>query len=141
MTLLDGVRLLWLASGLVALLYANRKLEAAKVDHAAHIFEGGNGAVLHAGRWRIRAAKFAVALALILVLAASLSTLDWVLYGPARLNILTLIVLTLWPLLFAASLVDDDRNHQMLLDLITTEPATQKRKMDEHVVSERVEGP
>jgi len=136
-TLIDGVRLLWLAAGIVALLFANRKLEAAQSDHSAHVTEGGNGAVLHAGRWRIRTARYAVALALILVVAALLSTLDWVLAGPARFNIITLVVLTLWPLAFAASLVDDDRNHQLLLDLITTRPAAQKRKMDEHTVSER----
>jgi hypothetical protein len=141
MTLIDLVRLLWLAAGVIALVFAVRKLTKARADHAAHVREGGNGSVLHAGRWRIRAAWHAVSIAAALTVAAALAVLDWLIPGPSVLGLWTLITLTLVPVLFAWTQIDDDRNHQSLLDLITTEPARQRRKMDEHVVTERVDEP
>lgn len=137
MTLADLVRLLWLLGGVVALVFASRKLARARADHAAHIAEGGNGAVLHAGRWRIRAALHALLMAVGLVGAAALAVSDWLIPGPPLFGLWTLTLLTLVMVVFAWSQIDDDLNHQLLLDLITTEPARQKRKMDEHVVTER----
>jgi hypothetical protein len=139
LTLIDGVRLLWLLAGAVALSFAVRKYQRAREDHQAHIERAGNGAVLHAGRWRIRSAQFAVAKSLLIIGAAIIATVDAFLEGPARLGLVVLTLLSLWPVVFAWGLYDDDHNHQLLLDLITTErPEREKRKMDEHIVSERV---
>jgi uncharacterized membrane protein len=139
MTLIEAVRLAWLLTGLIAVVFAVRKLRRANADHAAHKAENGNGAVRYAGRWRIQQALFALVMAGGLAGAASLAVANWIIGAPTMLGLWALIVLTIVPVVFAFSLVSDDRNHQRLLDLISTEGELERRKMDDHIVTERAE--
>ena len=133
-------RWVWLIGGIGSVLLAFWALARAKEDHAQHIRESGNGAVLHAGRWRILASSLELLKALTITVAALLALIDAVDPGPNHFGLIVLGLLALWPVEFAVKLATDAYNHQKLLNLITTvRGSPENRKMDEHTVSERVE--
>lgn len=134
------VRLAWLIGGSVAVVIAIWALGRAREDQSKHISEYGNGAVLHAGRWRIVAASQELLKAVTITLGALLDIIDVVDSGPSHFGLPILILLALVPIEFAVKLVSDAINHKKLLDLITTESgAPEHRKMDEHTLTGRVQ--
>lgn len=129
MTLIDSIRLIWLIAGITSVYFAWQKLSRARHDARAHRDAGGNGAVEYVGSWRIRSARRALYVASSFLLAASLAVLDWILTG-VSLGLLTVIALTLAPVLFAWWQFVDGREHQAMLQLIATQPGRARRTMD-----------
>lgn len=131
LTAIDAIRPLWFVAGIAALVYSIRKLHKARRDHEEHI-ETENGAVDYAGIWRIRSATLAVVISVAILGAALISVIDFLLPGPSRFGVWTIILLTVIPVLFAYKQIDDDRSHDLLLRLIRTRPnSPHRRTMDQ----------
>ena len=116
----------WLVAGITALIFTIRKVVIARITGDVSKDESTfNAAQRYQARWRLRSAYMALAASI--AFAASPIT-----------NILslgsgwTILALSLGFTLFVLKQVDDDRAHDALADMITTEPSgTHQRHMDQ----------
>lgn len=124
-----GLIIIWgLASG-VALFYSIIRIRKARADLHAHLGQQGNGAVKHAGEWRVHAAYQDLILATSFVLAVLFAILNALVTKNVAFGVLTLLALTAAPVVFAWKQRDDNTNHDKLLSMIATTPEAPTRRM------------